>query len=250
MLYPEATLSYRGYVLWRGLLPESSMGNNQVLGSTLPRLSYANLSGHMVIYYVPGFDGSTQEGERLYNWAAYVPVSYDDLPEFMIDRDGQKRTGSLPPGTIRDEEEHRLKQLMYDNLPGYYADIVARTENTYAQLIYTADLPGYGRDRVGLIGDAGIVVQPFTGSGIFKGFNNAKDLVAELDAHETVDDALQSWSRRQTEGSKRILALGEQMEEAFIWNPLDFANADAETTAAWWKSSVTFPENFTYADED
>ncbi|KPK05173.1 MAG: hypothetical protein AMJ56_16310 [Anaerolineae bacterium SG8_19] len=35
-----------------------------------------------------------------------------------------------------------------------------------------------------------------------------------------------------------------------LWNPLDFATADAETTAAWWKSSVTFPENFTYEDKD
>jgi hypothetical protein len=40
------------------------------------------------------------------------------------------------------------------------------------------------------------------------------------------------------------------MEQAFIWNPLDFATVDAETTAAWWKSSVTFPENFTYEDSD
>ena len=61
---------------------------------------------------------------------------------------------------------------------------------------------------------------------------------------------LAQWSRSQTEGSKRILALGQQMEQAFIWNPLDFATVDAETTAAWWKSSVTFPENFTYEDSD
>jgi hypothetical protein len=44
----------------------------------------------------------------------------------------------------------------------------------------------------------------------------------------------------------RLLALGEQMEKAFIRNPLDFATADAATTAAWWKASVTFPENFSH----
>jgi 2-polyprenyl-6-methoxyphenol hydroxylase-like FAD-dependent oxidoreductase len=244
--FPDIKRSYRGYVLWRGLLPESSMDDSRPLGTTLPRLSYPNLKGHMVIYFVPGFDGSTKKGERLYNWAAYIPVSREEVPDFMVDRQGAVRTGSLPPGTIRPEEEKRLKQLMQDNLPGYYADIVVRSEHTYAQLIYTVDLPAYTRGRICLIGDAGIVVQPFTGSGIFKGFNNARDLTTALAEYDHVDEGLAAWSQAQTEGNKRILALGEQMEEAFIWNPLDFATAEAEQTAAWWKSSVTFPENFTY----
>ena len=49
-----------------------------------------------------------------------------------------------------------------------------------------------------------------------------------------------------TEDLKRLLALGAQMEKAFIWEPLDFATADAATTSAWWKESVTFPEDFSY----
>ena len=247
--FPDTELSYRGYVLWRGLLPESSIDDGRPLGTTLPRLSYPDLSGHMVIYFVPGHDGSINEGERLFNWAAYIPVANEELLEFMIDREGVSRTGSLPPGSIRREEERRLKQLMTDNLPRYYAEIVSKTKHTYAQLIYTADLPAYARDRICLIGDAGIVVQPFTGSGIFKGFNNAKDLINALEEHQSVEDSLAKWSNAETEGSKRILALGQQMEQAFIWNPLDFASADAETTAAWWESSVTFPENFTYEDK-
>lgn len=247
--FPEAELSYRGYVLWRGLLPESSMGDSHPLGTTLPRLSYPDLDGHMVIYFIPGFDGSINEGERLYNWAAYIPVADEELPEFMIDRKGARRTGSLPPGSIRPDQEIRLKHLMTDNLPRYYAEIVFKTDRTYAQLIYTVDLPAYAQDRICLIGDAGIVAQPFTGSGIFKGFNNANDLVKSLHEHESVEDALMDWSRAQTEGGKRILALGQQMEHAFIWNSLDFASADAETTATWWESSVTFPENFTYEDK-
>jgi hypothetical protein len=36
------------------------------------------------------------------------------------------------------------------------------------------------------------------------------------------------------------------MEQAFIWEPLDFASADAETASAWWKETVTFPEDFSY----
>jgi len=41
------------------------------------------------------------------------------------------------------------------------------------------------------------------------------------------------------------------MEQAFIWNSLDLATADAAATESWWKQAVTFPEEFTYAaDED
>jgi 2-polyprenyl-6-methoxyphenol hydroxylase-like FAD-dependent oxidoreductase len=167
----------------------------------------------------------------------------------MVDRDGIHRSGTMPPGKIRLEEEDRLKRLIEDNLPTYYGDIVTKTQNTYVQLIYTVDLSNYYRDRMCLIGDAGMVVQPFTGSGVFKGYHNATDLLEALDTHDNIDEALTDWSRIQVRTGKHLLALGEQMERAFIWQPLDFATADAESTAAWWKASVTFPEEFSYQSE-
>jgi flavin-dependent dehydrogenase len=45
------------------------------------------------------------------------------------------------------------------------------------------DLPADASDQIYLIGDAGIVVRPFTGSGIFEGLNNARDLVAALEEY-------------------------------------------------------------------
>ena len=44
----------------------------------------------------------------------------------------------------------------------------------------------------------------------------------------------------------RLLALGEQMEQAFIWDSLDLTTADAASTEAWWREAVTFPEDFSY----
>lgn len=246
LLFPEVELTYRGYMLWRGLLPETEMEDSTPLGTKLPRLSYLNSPGHMVIYFIPNDDGSIAPGKRIFNWAAYLPIAESELPEFMIGRDGTRYTGTIPPGQMRLEEENRLKQLMHDNLPTYYGDIVAKTQNTYVQLIYTVALPAYYRGRMGLIGDAGMVIQPFTGSGVFKGYNNVIDLLNALKTCKTIDEALQLWSTAQVWTGNRLLALGEQMEKAFIWNPLDFATADAATTAAWWKASVTFPENFSH----
>jgi hypothetical protein len=42
-----------------------------------------------------------------------------------------------------------------------------------------------------------------------------------------------------------LVALGEQMEKATIWEPLDFATADEDTTAAWWKDAVTLSTDYT-----
>lgn len=250
LLFPEAELEYRGYILWRGLLDEREMGNGSVLGSTLPRISYTQTQGNLVIYFVPNRQGSIREGERVCNWAAYVPLPEDELASFMVDRHGKPHAGTIPPGRMRLEEEERLKALLRDNVPGYYGDVIERTQDTYVQLIYTARVPAYRSDRMALIGDAGTVAQPFTGSGVFKGYTNIRDLLEAFDRCDDLDEALTDWSGAQTRTGDRLLALGEQMERAFIWDPLDLATATAETTAAWWRDSVTFPEEFSYqADE-
>ena len=182
------------------------------------------------------------------NWAAYIELPVAEVPAFMIDVHGRPRVGSLPPGAMRPDEEDRLKALMAENLPSYYGDIIARTQNTYVQLIYTTALPAYARGRMALIGDAGMVAQPFTGSGIFKGYQNAKALLDALASSTDLDAALESWSRDQTRLGHRLLTLGEQMERAFIWEPLDLAHADAEATEAWWRRSVAFPGDFSYEE--
>jgi hypothetical protein len=40
------------------------------------------------------------------------------------------------------------------------------------------------------------------------------------------------------------------MEQAWIWASADFSQMDSETTAAWWKKAVTFPEEFTYQAQE
>ena len=249
-LFSENGPQYRGYMLWRGLLPENQIENSSPLGTKLPRLAYNSLPGHMVCYFIPDDHGSVEEGSRICNWAAYVPVEESALPEFMVDRDGVLRAGTVPPGKMRLEAENRLKQLVTSNIPTYFGDIVSKTQDTYIQLIYTVDLPAYSRGRQCLIGDAGMVIQPFTGSGVFKGYNNAVDLLETIEDSDSLDDALETWSKTQVRTGKHLLALGEQMEKAFIWEPLDFASSDAESTAARWKESVTFPEEFSYQSDE
>jgi len=244
LLFPDARLKYRGYVLWRGLLQENEMDIIGPLKDTLPRLSYSHSPGHMVIYYIPSYQGSVREGEKIFNWAAYMPIPLEEMDDLMTDSSGNVWKGTLPPGKMRKEKENELKNFLSRNIPSYYAEVVNKTQNSYIQVIYTLDLQSYYRDRICLIGDAGMLIQPFTGSGVFKGYHNVSELIAHLKMESSLDKALENWSNQQVRTAQRLLELGEQMEKAFIWEQLDFATVDDTTTEQWWKSSIQFPDNF------
>lgn len=241
---PGAELTYRGYMLWRGLLPERLVDDPEPLGRTVPRVSYQTSNGNFVGYFVPDHDGSSEVGDRIVNWAAYIELPEGEVDAFMVDRDGKPHQGSLPPGSVPAQTEQQLKELMRENLPSYYSQIIDKTERTYVQLIYTARMQGYHSKRLCVIGDAGTMVQPFTGSGVFKGYNNVRDLISALDAEGDLEMALTAWGKAQTAIGDRLFVLGEQMEQAFIWDPLDLSNADAATTEAWWRNAVTYPDDF------
>jgi 2-polyprenyl-6-methoxyphenol hydroxylase-like FAD-dependent oxidoreductase len=221
------------------VLQESRLADSAPLEKRLYRIGYPD--GHCVFYFVPGQDGSVAPGQRWVNWACYVHVPPEELPAFLTDRSGQQRTGSLPPGNMRLEDEERLKQRVRAHLPSYFADMVDMGQDTFAQPIFTADVPSYHRDRVCIIGDAGAFVQPFTGSGVFKGMNNAMDLGKAMTGAEDVTAALERWSAQQTRTGKMLIAMGERLEQALIWSIPDFARMDENATRAWWVTANQIP---------
>ena len=83
---------------WRGTLPESevSPATYALLGDAL---TYQVLPGsHILVYPIPGLDGSVRRGERLINMVWYVNVAAGaPLDELMTGRDGVLRPVSLPP---------------------------------------------------------------------------------------------------------------------------------------------------------
>lgn len=110
---------------------------------------------------------------ELLNWGG---VSKEDLPAFLVDRTGRQHAGSLPPGSMRFEEEFRLKEVARESFPPYFADIIGSSQDTFIQAIYTVAVTRYRNGRMCLAGDAGAFVQPFTASGVFRGMRNVLDL--------------------------------------------------------------------------
>jgi 2-polyprenyl-6-methoxyphenol hydroxylase-like FAD-dependent oxidoreductase len=249
-LFPDTEMAYRGYVLWRGVLEERQLSDSAPLETALYRLHYKGLPGNAVFYFVPGEGGSTDVGHRLVNWACYLPVAPDELPEFLVDRNGHRQEHSLPPGSMRIAEEERLKGVMADHLPSYFAEIIAASGDSFVQPIYSGTVPAYARGRMALLGDAGAVAPPFTGSGVFKAMMNAVDLATTLGESRSAEGALEQWSAEQTKRGRRLAALGDQMEVAFVWEAPDLSSMTEAAAKAWWTRSIAFPEEFSYVSEE
>jgi 2-polyprenyl-6-methoxyphenol hydroxylase-like FAD-dependent oxidoreductase len=249
-LFPDTEMAYRGYVLWRGVLEERRLSDSAPLETALYRLHYKGLPGNAVFYFVPGEGGSTDVGDRLVNWACYLPLAPEELPGFLVDRYGQRQEHSLPPGSMRIAEEERLKGVMAEHLPSYFAEIIAASRDSFVQPIYSGTVPAYARGRIALLGDAGAVAPPFTGSGVFKAMMNAVELATSLAESSSVDGALEQWSVEQTKRGDRLAALGDQMEEAFVWNAPDLSAMTEPDARTWWTRSISFPDEFSYVSED
>jgi 2-polyprenyl-6-methoxyphenol hydroxylase-like FAD-dependent oxidoreductase len=241
LLFPDVGPEYCGYVAWRGLLDERHLADSAPLESASGRVIFRGSSGHLILYFVPGPGGSTNQGARTVNWVAYVVVPRDELPRFLADRHGYQHTHSLPPGLMRPEEERRLKAWAQEQVPPYHAEIVTASRDTFAQPIYRVEPPAYHRGRICLAGDAGALAPPVTGSGVFRGTTNAIELATALQVGGDLDAALVAWDEAQTATGRRFAAWGRQLEQALIWATPDLASLDPAAVEEWYNRTAPIP---------
>ena len=232
LVSPDCEPSYQGYVIWRGTLPEKDLSDAAPFEGKLQRLGFPG--GHMFAYLVPGVGGLVQTGSRELNWGMFLPVEVDQLDDFFVDRDGQPRQLSLPPGSMREELELSLKQRAARLLPPFYASLVSASQDTFAQAIMTAIPTQYAKGRLCIAGDAGAVVQPFTTSGVFKAMRNAAELIGELSGSEDIAAALDRWNQKQRRTGKGLAHLGSLMERRLIIETPNFSQMNQDGLSAWW----------------
>ena len=232
LVSPDCEPSYQGYVIWRGTLPEKDMSDPTPFEGKLQRLGFPG--GHMFAYLLPGIGGLVQPGSRELNWGMFLPVAADALDDFFVDRDGQQRGLSLPPGSMRDEQQLDLKQGAAQLLPPFFASLVNASQDTFAQAIMTAMPTEYTKGRLCIAGDAGAVVQPFTTSGVFKGMRNAAELIGELSRSNEISPALGRWDQRQRITGDGLARLGSLMEKRLITETPNFSKMDQNGLSAWW----------------
>lgn len=229
-LLPDVGPSYSGYVGWRGTVPEAEV-SDETLELLLDALSYAvTRDSHMNIYPIPGAGGELEPGRRRINhvWYRNVPQG-SELDELLTDKRGQAAPVSLRPGTVQDRFVDELRAAAQEQLPPPAAELVAKTDEPFVQVVLDVVVPRMVVGRAVLVGDAAFAARPHAAAGTAKAAADAWSLGEALAAAagdgSDLTAALADWERRQLAlGSalvERVQAMGRRSQVEGTWVPGD-----------------------------
>jgi 2,6-dihydroxypyridine 3-monooxygenase len=206
-LLPAVRPAYAGYVAWRGMVPEAELeaATRAALDDAITYYVYAN--SHILVYPIPGPDGSVEPGRRLMNFVWYRNyLAGDDLDDLLTDDGGQRRDLSVPPGSVAERHVAELRAEAGARLPGPLSCVVAGVSRPFLQVIYDIEVPRMAFGRVCLLGDAAFVVRPHAAAGTAKAAADAWALAEAVGQERHLPTALARWERGQ-------VALGAQLLE-------------------------------------
>ena len=226
-LLPEVSPQYAGYVALRGVVPEQHLteATRRVLDDAITYYVYAN--SHILVYPIPGHDGSVVPGERLINIVWYRNhLAGHDLGDLLLDRHGVRREVSVPPGALRTEHVAEARAVAAARLPGPIAEVVLAVEDLFVQVVFDLEVPRMAFGRACLLGDAAFVARPHAAAGTAKAADDAWTLCEALAAQP--DDpaaALAAWEPGQLALGRslqaRTRAIGRRSQVDGNWRPGD-----------------------------
>ena len=226
MFFPDIAPEYAGYVAWRGTVPESALSasaraafDDALVYEVIPR-------SHILVYPIPGEDGSTVPGERLLNFVWYR--NYDagaELDALMTDRDGVLRERTLPPGAATDDNVEEARSFARANLAPAIAELVEATERPFVQAIYDLEVPRMSFGRFCLVGDAAFVLRPHIAAGTAKACADAWALAHELEHEDHPPCAIRDWEPGRLAAGRAALERarrnGVRSQFERTWDPAD-----------------------------
>lgn len=225
-LLPAVESGYSGYVAWRGMVAESELDAAALaaVGDAITYYVYAN--SHILVYPIPGADGSVLPGRRLINFVWYRNyLAGGDLDDVLTDVDGARREVSLPPGAARAVHVAELRATAASRLPPVLAEVVAAAAQPFVQVVLDVEVPAMAFGRVCLIGDAAFVARPHTAAGTAKAADDGWALAAAMADHAGVADALTAWEPGRLALGRELVArtrrVGRRSQVEGTWTPGD-----------------------------
>ena len=220
---PASRPTYAGYVLWRGNYPEDRLPAPPPREFAHGAVWVCFPHGHAIFYLIPDFTA----GHRRINWAVYGFVPTDP--------------GSMPPGSVSDALVRQLDGIVETNLFGYWAAVVkgTRLSELSLQPVYDVTIPTYVSSRIVLVGDAGTVARPHTGSGATKAMEDALALERACSEHDSWPEVLAAYDRERCPFGNELVELGRRLGRAQVqhtppWDRMtagDFQHWMTETLA-------------------
>jgi 2,6-dihydroxypyridine 3-monooxygenase len=207
-LLPQVSPRYAGYVGWRGAVDSSALGHatsaaleGAITYCVMPR-------SHLLAYPIPAADGPDGDAAGAMNWVWYRNAAAgEELAELLTDRDGARRSVSVPPGFVQEQHLAELLDTARETLPEPLADLVATTPDPFVQAVFDIEIPRMAFGRICLIGDAAFALRPHVAAGTAKAAEDAWRLgEAVARTSKDVEAALREWEPDQ-------LALGKSALE-------------------------------------
>jgi 2,6-dihydroxypyridine 3-monooxygenase len=226
-LFPDLAPHYSGYVGWRGTVREDAV-TRQTRDLLADALTYSLADRtHAVMYLIPGMDGELDPGRRLFNYVWYrnVPAG-PELHELTTDTRGYECPVSVHPGDVQRRYTDELREAAAAQLAPAIAEVVARTEQPYLQVVFDTRIPAMADGRIAIIGDAAFAARPHAAAGTAKAAADAWKLFEHLaTADGSIPEALKRWEPGQLElGNQlidRVAQMGHRSQVTSTWQPGD-----------------------------
>ncbi len=214
-ILPDHQPQYAGYIAYRGLISEQDLSKEamKILDDRFSIMPYQN--SHILSYFVPGIHGELEHGKRQYNWVWYVNQSEAHLQEILSDKDGRKRTFSVPPGFLSATSLEEMSQRAKAEFPPVLQEVVNKSPAPFVQVIEDLSVPKMYEGRIAILGDAAFTVRPHTASGTAKAHRDAVALAKAIYYNEeNIPKALEHWNELRTEEAHRIIEYGLRLAKS------------------------------------
>jgi 2,6-dihydroxypyridine 3-monooxygenase len=206
-LLPGATPRYAGYVAWRGMVHETELSNDTrtLLDDAITYFVYPN--SHILVYPIPGLEGETAPGQRLFNFVWYRNYSTGgQLENLLTDISGVQREVSLPPGAVAPHHIAEMQTHAKTHLPAAIAELIVKTQQPFIQVVFDLTIDQMVFGRTCLLGDAANLGRPHAAAGTAKAADDAWALTDALARNDDLLTALREYEDSQ-------LAVGHQLIE-------------------------------------
>lgn len=233
LLFPEQFPKPVGYIAWRGLLSVGGVQTNDEYWHQIPYFCFP--SGQMLFYYIPDHH---ERNRYLLNWIIYHRVSSEEIQNFMTDRDGHLHLYAMPPGVMSTNVRQVLDALATRYSSPHMAEIVKRTPMPFIQNIFEINLPYLQKDRILLLGDAGILTRPHAASGAVKALQGVMLLDVILRQEDSIDKALSRWNQEQIPKEHHIFKLGQSFGQALVEHAPLWSQMNFDSMELWWNATI------------
>ncbi|ESZ90139.1 hypothetical protein SBOR_9477 [Sclerotinia borealis F-4128] len=142
-LFPDVKRDYAGYVAFRGTVPESEV-SEEAKRTFDPNLTYFSYKGgYILLYIIPGPNGSLTPGHRRYNWVWYHPLPSDSpsFTQIMTDTTGTLHRTTLPSGLMNPAAWAPYLSLSQSCMTAPFAEIISKTSSPFITAINDSSVP-------------------------------------------------------------------------------------------------------------